>query len=376
MSLDYRIIASFHGHNDCVIRYLKFSPDGNWLISIAQDSSICLWNVKALLYSQPIQPTYSFQSPQGLVTSVAWCSNNSDFLTGGEDHTIRLWSIIDGNRIEERLMMKGHDASVTCLATKISIVLSIASGGQDGSLRIWNTEGESRPLPMVHKGPVTTMDFSPFASKALLISGGYDGSINLFDINTGQCLQSWFENDYMNRIYPPISSIRFSPNGRFILVSSMDNVIRLFELPTHRCKRIYVGHRNQEMGHPEDSSIIHTINCGIITKGSGSRDFCYVVSGSQDGNVWIWNLQNKKIVQVLSFLSTEEMEQLKQHYQPTQLFQDSLHICTWSIDFHPILKCIVAGGNIDGTIKIWKSESMIQDDSDLLSNALLELSVT
>jgi len=151
----------------------------------------------------------------------------------------------------------------------------------------------------------------------------------------------------------------------------MDNVIRLFDLSTHKCKRIYIGHKNQEFGNNSTLTVMHTINCGIITKGSGSKDHCYIVSGSQDGNIWIWNLQNKKPVQVIPFLTVEEMEQLKEQYP---ILTEDIH--AWCVDFHPFLKYIVAGSNLDGSIKFWKSEMLVHDDSDILSDALLGLSVS
>ncbi|ORX41459.1 WD40 repeat-like protein [Piromyces finnis] len=370
MSLDYQLFSTTKGHNNCTILHLKFSPDGNLLLSVAQDSSICLWDCRPLVYNQPIQPYLSFTSQQGLITSIAWCSINSEFITGGGDGSIQIWSIKDNN-IEQSAVLKGHNDSITCIAAQVTNILTISSGSKDGDVKVWYSNGESKTLPKTHRGAVTSIDYSPFSARNLIITGGYDGSINLFDIDKNQCLQSWFENVEMTRIYPPISCVQFSPNGRFILVSSMDNVIRLFDLSTHKCKRIYIGHKNQEYGNNSIMSVMHTINCGIITKGSGSKDHCYIVSGSQDGNIWIWNLQNKKPVQIIPFLTQEEMKTAQEQYS---LLNEDIH--AWCVDFHPFLKYIVAGSNLDGSIKFWKSEILMHDDSDILSDALLGLSVS
>ncbi|KAG4105337.1 WD40-repeat-containing domain protein [Neocallimastix lanati (nom. inval.)] len=370
MSLDYQFFSTTKGHNNCAILHLKFSPDGNLLLSVAQDSSICIWDCSPLMYNQPIQPYLSFTSQQGLVTSIAWCSLNSEFITGGSDGTIQVWNIKD-NKVEQSAILKGHHDSITCVAARVTNILTITSGSKDGDIKVWYSNGESKTLPKTHKGAVTSIDYSPFSARNLIITGGYDGSINLYDIDKNQCLQSWFESVEMSRLYPPISCVRFSPNGRFILVSSMDNVIRLFDLSTHKCKRIYVGHSNQEYVGNNLISVMHTINCGIITKGSGSKDHCYIVSGSQDGNIWIWNLQNKKPVQIIPFLNPDEIKLINDQYP---LLTKEIH--AWCIDFHPFLKYIVAGSNFDGSIKFWKSEMLIHDDSDILSDALLGLSVS
>lgn len=129
MSLDYQLVSTTKGHNNCTILHLKFSPDGNLLLSVAQDSSICIWDCRPLVYNQPIQPYLSFVSQQGLITSIAWCSLNSEFITGGGDGTIQVWNIKD-NKIEQSAILKGHHDSITSIAARVTNILTISSGSK------------------------------------------------------------------------------------------------------------------------------------------------------------------------------------------------------------------------------------------------------
>lgn len=49
----------------------------------------------------------------------------------------------------------------------------------------------------------------------------------------------------VNTDRPPISFMKFSPNGKYIIVATMDNNVRLFNFTKDKCLRTYVGHKNK-----------------------------------------------------------------------------------------------------------------------------------
>ena len=79
-------------------------------------------------------------------------------------------------------------------------------------------------------------------------------------------------------------SVAFSPNSKFILASTQDSTVRLWDYNSSRCLKTYAGHLNRTYCIPSSFS---------ITNGM------YVVSGSEDGKIYMWDLQSRKIVQVL-----------------------------------------------------------------------------
>ncbi len=76
--------------------------------------------------------------------------------------------------------------------------------------------------------------------------------------------------------------VTFTPNSKFLLASTQDSTVRLWNYHTSRCVKTYTGHTNRTYCIP--SSIIN-----------GK----YVVSGSEDGKIYVWNLQSRTIAQVL-----------------------------------------------------------------------------
>lgn len=79
------------------------------------------------------------------------------------------------------------------------------------------------------------------------------------------------------------SHIKFTPNSRFILASTQDSTIRLWNTQTSRCVKTYTGHANRTY-------------CLFTDFAPGAK---YIVSGSEDAKIYIWDLQTRTIAQVL-----------------------------------------------------------------------------
>ena len=63
-----------------------------------------------------------------------------------------------------------------------------------------------REVP-AHSDPVTSVDFNHDGT--LIATSSLDGLLRIWDTQSGHCLKTLFDKDS-----PPISSVRFCPNGR------------------------------------------------------------------------------------------------------------------------------------------------------------------
>ena len=119
----------------------------------------------------------------------------------------------------------------------------------------------------------------------------------LWDTESGQCLKTLADDD--NPIWSaacvPLpylcsrllsSYIKFTPNSRFILVSTQDSTVRLWNTQTSRCVKTYTGHANRTY-------------CIFTCFKSSSKGHKYVLGGSEDAKVYIWDLQTREVQQVL-----------------------------------------------------------------------------
>eukprot|EP00056_Hartaetosiga_gracilis_P021873 m.26964 g.26964 ORF g.26964 m.26964 type:complete len:489 (-) comp9309_c0_seq1:1083-2549(-) len=122
---DKKPINRLTGHQR-PINFVKFSPDGRWILSCSFDKSAKLWNKKGEYIT-------TFRGHVGPVFRCSWAPDSRLVITGSEDSTLKLW-----NLKSQRLMkdLPGHEGSVFAIdwAPNGSMV---ASGGADQKLKLW-----------------------------------------------------------------------------------------------------------------------------------------------------------------------------------------------------------------------------------------------
>jgi COMPASS component SWD3 len=145
----------------------------------------------------------------------------------------------------------------------------------------------------------------------------------VWDTATGQCLRTLVHEDNA-----PVTTVRFSPNGRYILAFTLDSCIRLWDYVSGTCKKTYQGHVNTKY------SLGGAFGIG------GTEGF--IVSGSEDGDIIFWDVKSKEVVQRAS------------GHEGVVCWVDT---CPWPSG------TLVSGG-LDGTIRIWMDVGMHDEARD------------
>jgi WD40 repeat protein len=143
---------------------LAFSPDGTGLA--ANDGpAVLLCDVATGEWKQRLA------GHSGDVTCLAWAADGSVLASGGQDGQLRLWDAAGG---QERARLTGHAGAVHGVAFAPDS-RTIASGGADGTVRLWSLAGSCELAALhAHHGRVRCVCFS--ADGETLATGGEDAS--------------------------------------------------------------------------------------------------------------------------------------------------------------------------------------------------------
>lgn len=104
----------------------------------------------------------------------------------------------------------------------------------------------------------------------------------IWDTATGQCLRTLVHEDNA-----PVTSVRFSPNGKFVLAWTLDSCVRLWNYVEGRCLKTYQGHKNGK----------YSIGGAFGVYAGGTQAFA--ASGSEDGGILMWDVTSKGVLQRL-----------------------------------------------------------------------------
>ena len=167
----------------------------------------------------------------------------------------------------------------------------LASGSHDEAVFLWDVRAGRvmRSLP-AHSDPVGGVDFLP-VDGSMVVSCAGDGLIRIWDAGTGQCLRTLVDEDRR-----PVTCVRFSPNGRFVLAWTLDGCVRLWKYIEGRgsCVKTYQGHRNREYGL---QGCVGDYGARRVRgKDLEEEEQAFVVSGSEDGDIVAWDVGTKDVL--------------------------------------------------------------------------------
>jgi COMPASS component SWD3 len=93
------------------------------------------------------------------------------------------------------------------------------SGSFDETIRIWEVKtGKCLHAICAHSMPVTSVSFNRDGS--LIVSASHDGTCKIWDSSTATLLKTLIDDKV-----PAVSFAKFSPNGKFILVATLNDTL-------------------------------------------------------------------------------------------------------------------------------------------------------
>ncbi|MGB3510567.1 MAG: caspase family protein [Microcoleaceae cyanobacterium] len=215
----------------------------------------------------------------------------------------------------------------------------IASGSDDGTIKLWTSSGDEVSTLKGHGGAVYSVTFSP--NGKILASASDDGTVKLWSRNGKQITT-------ITGHQGPVNSVSFSPDGQAIASAGVDGTIKLWNLQgreigsfkAHQDTIYSISYGKVLASASEDKTVKLWDNQGkLLATLKGYKDRVLSVSVSPDGET-IASASWDNTVKVWG-LDGEEIGTLSGHKSPVI-----------SVNFSRDGKTI-ASASTDGVIKLW-----------------------
>lgn len=262
----------------------KFSPNGAH-VAVVQGTTVLILDA-----DNPASIPYTVVTSHAkAISDVCWSPDGVCIATASDDFTVEIIHLSYG--LVHRLI--GHTAPVAslCFNPKGNLLFS---SSMDESIKIWDVlNGSQLKTIAAHSESVVSIDI-PQDDGSILCSGSYDGLIRIFDTASGHCLKTLtYDKDWKSETgVVPISQVRFSANSKYLLVKSLDGVVKLWD-----CIRGYVVRTFKN--EPKDlQRLKHSCGMDFLYPEDGSSPL--IISGYEGGDIYCWDSADKKLLHLLN----------------------------------------------------------------------------
>jgi eukaryotic-like serine/threonine-protein kinase len=211
------------------VRALAVSPNGRFILTGGEDTVIRLWDLTVG------QESRTFAGHGSTVEGMAFAPDGRLAFSGGGDSKVKVWDLATGLEVRS---MRGHSDVVFAVAVSRDGRF-VLSGSRDRTVRLWDA-ASGRPLRVFtgHSDFVQCVDFSPDGRFG--VSADDVGKLAIWDLAGGGLVRTWRHGARVRRAL-------FLPDGRTLLAIGWDGSIKLWDSETGRWLASLVGHHDRLM---------------------------------------------------------------------------------------------------------------------------------
>lgn len=273
-----RLLGELEGHRGAVFR-ARFSPDGTRLatgdMGDGRSGTVRVWDIAER------RVLHEFTGHAGRVYTLDFHPGGRLLVSGDTEGEVRLWDLAASGSAG---LLGGCRGAVYQVLFDPEGTL-LAAGDSAGVVRLWRVEpaadrapgGPPAAVPLIrqpteHRGSVWVCKFRPHGDTpapdtgSLLVTGGNDGVVRLWDPATGQGRR--ILRGHGRRI----GTLSFSADGSLLAAGGNDGVVRIWHAPSGRRLRELTGHSDRLVS-------------AVFSAAGGT----HLATASSDGDLYLWN---------------------------------------------------------------------------------------
>ncbi|XP_038717534.1 WD repeat-containing protein WDS homolog [Tripterygium wilfordii] len=283
--------------------FVQFSNNGEYLASSSSDCTAIIWKV---LEDGKLTMKHALRSHQNPVSFVAWSPDDTKLLTCGNVEVLKLWDVETGTC---KHTFGDHGFIVTsCAWFPDSKRLVCGSSEPEKGIYMWDCDGsEIKAWKGMRMPKVVDLAVTPDGENLVTVSS--DKEIRI--LNLGTNAENVISEEH------PITSLSISADSKYFIVNLNSQEIHLWDV-AGKCEKPlkYTGHKQHKY---------------VIRSCFGGVNSSFIASGSENSQVYIWNQQVSRPIEVLFGHSM------------------TVNCVSWNPRRHQML----ASASDDHTIRIW-----------------------
>ena len=287
---------------------LALGPRGNYLAihgHLEDGTGIEIWDLERS--ARVAGPVYGHEAA---IESIRFSPDGDRLVTASDDQTVRLWDGLTGQSIGEPL--RGHNGRVI-VAEFSPDGGTVASGGTDNQIFLWNvaTGKPLGPALQGHHNWVRSLAFD--AEGRMMASGDAAGQANLWDLGRRQELRGHSDR---------VREVALSPDGSTLYTASFDKTVKVWDAASGDLRTtLATGHPNSiiVLAASPDGRTFATGDAGghltiwdaesllplhpmaqnsdaVLVSGTYSPDGRLLTMGGFDGAITVWDVASGRFV--------------------------------------------------------------------------------
>uniref|UniRef100_A0A9J8BGG0 Striatin n=1 Tax=Cyprinus carpio carpio TaxID=630221 RepID=A0A9J8BGG0_CYPCA len=302
------------------IRGLAFHPIEPVLITASEDHTLKMWNLQKTAPAKKcaaldVEPIYTFRAHRGPVLCVVMSSSGEQCFSGGLDASIQCWNTPSPNidpydSYEPSVLrgaLSGHTDAVWGLVYS-SAHHRLLSCSADGTVRLWSAADTAPAIAVFNEdkelGVPSSVDLV-CSDPAHMVTAFTNGRTGIFNMETRQ-LGPLLKSQYMES----------HPTLPITITAQEDRHIRFYDNNTGKLIHSMVAHLD------------------AVTSLAVDPNGLYLMSGSHDCSVRLWNMESKTCIQEFT--------------AHRKKFDESIN----DVAFHPT-KCYIGSAGADALAKVF-----------------------